>query len=603
MLPTALPAQLRYEQLAFRMLDWIRGILPLPDALVFVLQLLAWARLSQLNQIPAKYHLCPGNEPANWAELVKIFQLLRESVVPITNRLAFDFLQEPGKYIDTDELYQLLAELREADITAPWPGTALADYVAAVQFQSVGSALTSIPPAVADLLLDLLPLTPTTQLYAPSDASLQLTYRVLGRTAHVYTSTPYHTPLPALFSILTGEQGHVVVGEELILPVFQQTGQIQQFEVGVALPPPGARVSEDLTQADRFNRFRESTTSRAVLSIRHLLATVRGPIVVGVPNGLLFSSGVEHALRVELLESKIVQGIVALPPALLPESLQQFSILLLDPSQQATHVQFVDGTRPEFYTRTGRGRSQLTNWPALSAALRTRQDSSFARLVSVTEVLANDANLQASRYCDQSARTTAQALAAAYTTRPLGELVQVVRPLPPVRGEDSVMVAEINPGDFPAYGYLSAAGRHIPVATRQLTRDPARRVRAYDVVLTVKGPVGRVALIGADPPEATVVGQSCLGLRMVAGNSLDAHVLWLFLRSAPGQALLQRIVSVGSTVPLIQLRELLRVAVPVPTADQQQALLERFMDLQALEEQRRQLRQEQMALVETAWST
>jgi type I restriction enzyme M protein len=592
-----------YERLVFRMMDSLRGVLPLPESLLFALQLLAWVRLSRQAQLPVAWQCTPESEPIDVAELAAVFQQLREHLMPVENRPAFDFLQEPSKYVNSQQLQRLFGELREADVTAPWPAVALADYTATFQSQPVDAVLMGLPPAVADLLLNLLPLTADTRLYGPFDASLQLTCRALAQTAHTYTSTPYHTPLPALLSILSGERVQVAVGDELTQPVFQEAGQLQQFEAGVAMPPPGARVSEEIKQRDRFGRFQETTSSLAVLSIRHLLATVRGPIAVGVPNGLLFSSGVEHALRVELLRRGIVSGVIALPPALLPESSQQFSVLVLDPSQHISHVQFVDGNRPEFYTRTGRGRSQLTNWPVLSAALRDRQDGPFARLVPVAEILANDANLQASRYCDQPALAAARSLKAAYDTRPLGELVQVVRPLPPVRGEDSVKVAEINPGDFPAYGYLPAAGRHVAVSARQLARDPDRGVRAHDVILTVKGPVGRVTLIGTNPAEATIVGQSCLGLRLPAESPLDARVLWLFLRSAPGQALLQRIVSVGSTVPLIQLRELLRLPVPVPVAAEQQVLLERFSHLQTLEEHRQLLRQEQANLLENAWLT
>ncbi len=55
----------------------------------------------------------------------------------------------------------------------------------------------------------------------------------------------------------------------------------------------------------------------------------------------------------------------------------------------------------------------------------------------------------------------------------------------------------------------------------------------------------------------------------------DPRVLFTFLRCEPGQGLLKGIVC-GAAIPLIRLRELLAVAVPVPSREETQRLIEAF---------------------------
>ena len=92
-------------------------------------------------------------------------------------------------------------------------------------------------------------------------------------------------------------------------------------------------------------------------------------------------------------------------------------------------------------------------------------------------------------------------------------------------------------------------------------------------------------------------------LRVTDPARIDPRTLYMFLKSGIGQSLLKQIVSAGSTVPLIQLRELEKLRVPVPSLVEQRPLIDTFEHLTALEHQVRRIRSEQDQLVRHLWAT
>jgi type I restriction enzyme M protein len=149
----------------------------------------------------------------------------------------------------------------------------------------------------------------------------------------------------------------------------------------------------------------------------------------------------------------------------------------------------------------------------------------------------------------------------------LGEVVTSARPMPVTKDQSATAVGEIGAADIPAHGYISKPGR-----TVQIEDTPKNRqnfLRPLDLVLIVKGSVGKVGIVSPDVPppgpDGWVAGQSAIILR-VTDDLMDPRALALQLRSPFGQQLLKQIVS-GATIPLIQIRELMRLSVLLPDRD------------------------------------
>lgn len=591
-----------YEKLFFNIANLLRGSVSFEDSLTFALQLLAWVRESHLARLPTSLRYWPYEPPRSIQEIEAIFRVLATLKIPQDNLRAFSYLPDSVRYLEPVDLLQLFKAIDQYDLTTPWSAVALADYVANLNSlrQAKGAG---IAQEVADLMIAVASLEPEQEVYLPFEADLQLTYRAQQHASHTYSSSWHRTLLPWLLNLLSDSNAQVELGDELATPLFVQEGRLTQFDRVIALPPFGVRISEDLTHSDYYGRFPEPTTSLTVLAVRHITATTRQRAVIGVPNGLLFSPGSERSLRVHLLDNQVVEGVIALPPALLPGSAIQFSLLILNTSAPQKNVFFVDGTKPEFFEKDGKGRSVLRNWRMLGDLFLTRQPSPFTCLVATEEVLRNGTNLQPMRYCLDSELSATQALLATYQTAPLKSVVQFVRPAAMAEKNGTLPLLEISPSDFPEFGYLQQAGRTILTTEQHFAKAAGRKqlVQGHDVIIVMKGTVGKVALVEKAFKMDWAVGLACLVLRVDA-QQLDARVLFVFLKSAAGQSLLKQIVSAGSTVPLIQLRDLEKLRIPIPTVQEQQAIIADFEQLVALEQEIGRLRKQQVMIAANFWT-
>jgi type I restriction enzyme M protein len=581
-----------------RMLRVFPRALASETRLVFCLQLLAWQRLAQAGLLP------PHLLPAAWQHrpdvdaVAQTFAELGAHRELRDARAAFTTWQHPQHYITPGQLDDLLGVLGSVDLHAPADAISLTDFVGS-RCGLQGGLPPGLPAEVADLMAALSQLIPEGQAaYVPFETTTQLARRLWSGGVPPIVSTPFHSPVPALLNLLTDAYLTVRVGDELATPLAWQAGQPQRFAVGCCFPPLDGRAREEAMPRPHYERLVPAPTSLAALVIHHLLALVTERIVVGLPNGLLYTPGTERNLREQLLLQQQVEAVIALPPALLPGTALQASLLVLSPGKRQEQVLFVDGTQAAFYTKVGRNRRQLTGWRQLAALVQARQTGGASCLVPVETLLNNDCNLQVSRYCVAAPTVVAEA---ATTVVPLQALVDFVRPLPVPVAEPTMPVAEITPGDFPTAGYLTAVSRTAQVAKQQWARWPERQVRALDVLITMKGATGRVALLAPGFETPAVVGQACLALRVRDAKQLDARVLFSFLRSAAGQAQLQRIVSTGSTAPVLQLRELKQVSIPLPSPAQQQVIMATIAQAVVLEEEIQTLLRTQAQLLEAPW--
>lgn len=226
--------------------------------------------------------------------------------------------------------------------------------------------------------------------------------------------------------------------------------------------------------------------------------------------------------------------------------------------------------------------------------------------IPVRDVLANDAQLQVDRYVLPEVKKRLSALMEDAKTIALGELVTTIRPMKTVSGEEDTLEAwEVGAADLPAYGYISTPSRVVRVGGHLSPKVRQQFLQPYDIVLIVKGSVGKVGIVPPDVPQGGeggwVAGGSAIVLRMADRERLDPRTLFLELRSPLGQELLSSIVA-GATIPLIQLKELNRLALPVPDAETAQRAAEAFEQEIALQQEINQLQEKQAALSSDLWA-
>jgi type I restriction enzyme M protein len=144
----------------------------------------------------------------------------------------------------------------------------------------------------------------------------------------------------------------------------------------------------------------------------------------------------------------------------------------------------------------------------------------------------------------------------------------------------------VGAADLPPYGYITKPGRGTEIDSYTSGINEDQYLRSHDIVLIVKGSVGKVGIVSSDAPGpgsgGWLAGQSAIILRANDNAAVDTRALALLLRSEFGQSLLNRIVS-GATIPLIQLRELLELPIVLPLLEEQRRAaeaLDREMEIQ-----------------------
>lgn len=443
------------------------------------------------------------------------------------------------------------------------------------------------------------------RIYTPFDPFCRLAHEAESAGGEVYVENPIISSIPWLIKILTDAKYHLAVSDPLRQPAYAKSGKLEKFDISISFPPIGHRYEFDVVEQDWFGRFKERTTSGAVLSIQHILSQTTEKAVIAIPNGTLFSSGAERSLREDLLESQVIRGVVTMPPALLPSTVIPFSILLIDMQNLTNTIRFVDGSNERFFERDGRNRSRLTNWQALQEAFYEESDETVAVTVPVDQIRKSDAHLEANRYILLPERKDAEALLRkADAIKKLESCVEFIRPLHKHSDEGDLLVREVTLSDFPEFGCLSVPERTVKLSKGWLKgKESTTFLRPHDIVIAVKGSAGKLAIAPDAVPEAGeggwVVNQSCLILRTM--GQLPPKVLFVYLSSDLGQALLKRIIS-GATIPLIQLKMLKELQVIIPSKERANSIVITFNTQVDLQKRIEELYQEQLRLGKAHWS-
>lgn len=590
-----------YEKLIHQLAQLLRGNMVSDDFYPVALQLLAWVRASKLAHLTGALAFNPAEPPRDAKQLVSIFNEIGNSEALGADSSAFVYVSPALQHLSPGQVLQALELLADANLSEPWAN----DSLTAMMSSGAGKGLPSQPNELTSLMITLARVEPSNRVYLPFEYSFQLTAAVQGLGATSFSETKMAWAFPWLINLLSDTSAHVYVGDSLERPGFLEDGCLTQFDVSLSFPPLGVKYHLSLAERDLFGRFPEPTSSVAVLAVRHILARTKGRAVVAVPNGLLFSPGAERALREDLLAKRQIEAVIGLPAALLPNTALSFTLLVLNREKQSDQIVFVDGAQGSLFKKDGKGRAVLTGWEAIAEAVHSSADGAFSRVVSVGDVLRNDAQLQVTRYCKTSQDEIVEALLAKYPNRELSELVSVVRPLPVASGEGEVPVLEVGPADFPEFGYAQTPGREIRLTEAAVSKGRKQFLRPFDIAITIKGSVGKVAIL---PPEIAaggyagwVAGQSCLVLRVDDKGIIDPRVLFSFLKSDIGQAQLKQIVS-GASVPLIQLRELEKIRIPIPDRLEQEKTIDAFEKIVEIERLVAHSRDEQRQLSNAIWT-
>jgi hypothetical protein len=367
-----------------------------------------------------------------------------------------------------------------------------------------------------------------------------------------------------------------------------------QAETEISFPPLGWKLDQSHNLPKRtLDWMGASLTGRLTgeaVAIADLLAQApRARGIISVSAGALFRTvGVEATAREELVRSARLQAILDVPSGMTyHETGITTGILVLSAdSEKHDMVRFLDLSHPHFSTRTRRGRFEAkTEVSWLDAIAAPLEGNEFGRDVTLSEIDGQGRILTVSRYLSQTASKLSD-FSKRYEVRGLSDLVELIRPvvLPKV-DESEYVIHETAPGDVGEDGLLETPPKTVMIDRGSLRKARNQQLEAGDVVLSVKGTIGRVGIVpdavpGRNDDDFWTVGQSMMILRPRKGIILP-EVLYEYLSSDVVQQHFETLAG-GAVIMSFNTKDLKDLPIPVPSLQEQHQIADAFRSRQGL---------------------
>ena len=293
------------------------------------------------------------------------------------------------------------------------------------------------------------------------------------------------------------------------------------------------------------------------------------------PN-VLFAKGQEQRLRENLLLNEgALSAVTMLPTRQMSVTSMASALLILDRKNFKREVRFTDAE-------------------VVSLMMGEKEDLKISITVEVEEIAKQDFNLVPARYLRQSLTGP---------RRSLGELVQVIRA--PVASKDPAALS-VQEAGFPELdGWREVSGPFSKTTSINGRKLEDSMLMQGDVLLSIKGTLGKSALIGRVPTvdpsvrhavmkqhidsistdavqSPVVPSQSCIALRVVNKDISPIHLL-MYLRSDDFKSQLESL-RVGAVVAHVTPATLMQeIKVPIPKASELGGYQKKYDELCDLE--------------------
>lgn len=378
-------------------------------------------------------------------------------------------------------------------------------------------------------------------------------------------------------------------------------GHFDRQEVAIVVPPFGAKIAH--RSAPQHMPLPSSSEAWGVV-LANAMASRRAACLVS--SSFLFrSSMADQSFRQRTIVQYGLELVGSLPERSgINDGNLATSVLVLNTEKPGREVLMVN--------LTSRIRSGLTDEERGHALTLWRSEAAgWSRTVSLSEVSANDFNLQPERYVLSAEAARLETLLSSAETISLGDLVEIYRPQPTPSARkmepdapeaDYASVKELVVSDLSDLGLASSPSKHLQVSQAQLHGLRRAELHPGDIVLVTKGSVGKVGLILQIPGgETWVANQSFAILRLRrSGPFQTPTVLFRYLNSRMGQGLLQGL-KVGTAVSTLQMADLKRLPVVIPDEGTQALVVEQMDRLLELQSEIDTLRAEQAGMQAQIW--
>jgi type I restriction-modification system DNA methylase subunit len=409
------------------------------------------------------------------------------------------------------------------------------------------------------------------------------------RNVSLFAGDPQTSMLMSVFALASGRKLEVdrrnpVDGSYMPAgsPISGDIPELRNFDVLITAPPLGLRLPPSGNKPKSLEAFQIET----------LAHQPKQRFVTIVGDGILFRDGrAEASIRRQLIQRHPLR-VVSLPAGVYGRSSGVVTSLLEAGSRvpSSGKVTFFDA-RTKAPSGGGRAQEELTaKFIGSIGTLKSEFDCPKSS-VSIAELEVANFSLIASRYIKSERLAAIESAMASRPTVALGSLADIERakaPQPIREDFESAVVEcfEIAPSDI-VDGYVRSPKRQLSFDEKEASRLDKVSVRKDDILVSIKGNVGIVGLVGEaadtanDEGHPWIVSQSLAIIRLRSLDTVSPAVLNAILTAPWVRESLERL-SGSTTVKTLPIDTLRKVGIPVPAKEQQGRIDSALADLDDL---------------------
>ena len=371
---------------------------------------------------------------------------------------------------------------------------------------------------------------------------------------------PRETALTIAAKVLLGIHVEVKSQEELFTAQSITTSSV------ISTPPLGMKLS--------FESAYKNSEEAALAQLADQLVN-KGVILVA---GHVLSGRSSAHIRESLLQKNLLEAVIQLPKGALSFTTIPPVLLLLNKDR-------AENAPVQFYQLESLAEQQ---WLAISDKVNNREPGSLGVCVSRNEIRQQGFDLSVQRYDLGPATALLEQMQG---TVNLGGIAQIIRAQSiastDAEPDDTEAIFEITSGDIDESGHVNTPQKCVLPDEKNMRRVNSQRVMPGDILLSIKGIIGKIAFIDQSCPENWVAGQAFVIIR--PQKNIGTEYLYSYLASDLVQAYLNEMSS-GSAMKVMKAADIDNIPVPLPSAEAQKSIMQIHEKIQseysAIEEHR-----------------
>ena len=543
-------------------LDNLRGAMQVDEALELLYVCKAWNKLSKDGKIEDELRFNTFyNQKVEVEKLASVFDKLAKQIK------LFELYKLDTKNIQDNTLVAILNLVNNS--------SKLPNVNDSFFFEKAKSSDYSVPNQIAELGIKLLN-GDSKELYVPFTN---------GFAYSNYTNKKIFADNQFFRNSLIAELINVLEDKEI---VFERTNTLEEpkfinpdaphilkeFESVLSFPPFSVRGNLDIKN-DKFNRFKFQRGSILdVAHFEHILAQTKNKAVVLMAVGFTYRSGSEEEFRKYLIEKNYVEAIIQLPPNLHSATSIETTFFVINKNKADDKVHFVNLKDESFIKRDGRQLVFKSLDEIIDIYVNKKEIENISSLISNDEITQNNYSFAIDRYViAQDAKEMQKALER-FELIELENIADIRRSQLFKDENEGLEVFEISPSDFSKAGFTLECGKIKQIGSQEKRLD-TYELQSYDVLLSTKGTIGKVAIIG-EITKPMIASQAIQVIRIKDKNKEEKAVsLYMFLKSDLGQTILSSLVA-GVAMPQISTVEIKKLNVPKLNKDEEKKLFLNF---------------------------